>query len=138
MDQLIRDRYTPDILAEALRRYDIAPGDVDEGGGFESFIYHFTRGGERFILRITHTYRRTAELIHGEVDWINYLAAGGVSVARAVASARGEWIEAVSYTHLDVYKRQPPAQAGQRLAAQRVADGGDEARGHGDNDQRRQ
>lgn len=95
MDQLIRDRFTPDILAEAQRRYDIAPDSIDQGQGFESYIYHFTRGGARYVLRITHTYRRTPELIHGEVDWINYLAGGGVSVARAVASARGKWVEAI-------------------------------------------
>lgn len=95
MDQFIRNRYTPDILAEALRRYDIAPGDVGQGEGFESFIYRFSRDGGRFILRITHTYRRTPELIHGEVDWINYLAAGGAGVARAVASARGELVEEI-------------------------------------------
>ena len=95
MDPTIRNRYSDDILHEAMRRYDIAPGDIDQGDGFESFIYRFTRGGERFILRITHTFRRTPEMIHGEVDWINYLAAGGASVARAVASARGALVEAI-------------------------------------------
>lgn len=95
MDQLIRDRYTPAILAEAMRRYDIAPGEINQGDGFESYIYHFARRGERFILRLTHTHRRTAGLIYGEVDWINYLAAGGAGVARAVPSARGELVEEI-------------------------------------------
>jgi Ser/Thr protein kinase RdoA (MazF antagonist) len=95
MDRIIRDRFNEAILQEALRRYDIAAGDVDQGHGFESFIYHFARGGERFILRLTHTFRRTPNLIRGEADWINYLAAGGATVARAVKSARGELVEEI-------------------------------------------
>lgn len=95
MEQTIRDRYSDDILSEAMRRYDIAPDAIAEAGGFESFIYRYTRGGERFILRLTHTLRRTPEQIHGEVDWINYLAAGGATVARAVLSARQELVEAI-------------------------------------------
>lgn len=95
MDQLILDRYSDAILREAMRRYDIAPGNLSTGEGFESYIYRYTRGGEPFILRLTHTLRRTPELIRGEVDWINYLAARGAMVARAVESARGELVEAI-------------------------------------------
>lgn len=95
MDQSIRDRYNDDILHELMRRYDIMPADIDRGDGFESFIYRFRRGDERFILRVTHSLRRTPELIRGEVDWINYLAAGGTNVAHAVVSARGELVEEV-------------------------------------------
>ncbi len=99
MDQSIRDRYSDDILREAMRRYDIAPGDIDPGDGFESYIYRYRRGDERFILRITHSLRRTPELIRGEVDWINYLAAGGTGVAHAVLSARGELVEEIDDGH---------------------------------------
>ena len=87
MDQSIRNRYSEAILAEAMRRFGIAPSDIEELGGFESFIYRFTRDGRPFILRVTHTLRRTADSIRGEVHWLNYLAAGGASVAGAAASA---------------------------------------------------
>lgn len=93
MDQTIRERYNDDILHEAMRRYGIGRDDIEKGAGFESYIYRFRRGGSSFILRITHTFRRTPEEIRGEVDWINYLAAGGATVARAVPSARGELVE---------------------------------------------
>jgi Ser/Thr protein kinase RdoA (MazF antagonist) len=95
MDQTIRERYSETILHKAMRRFDIAPSDIEPGDGFESFIYRFRRGDDRFILRITHTFRRTPEMIHGEVDWINYLAAGGATVARAITSARGNLVEAI-------------------------------------------
>ena len=96
MDQSIRNRYSEAILAEARRRFAIAPGDIKELGGFESYIYRFTRDGRPFVLRITHTLRRSPELIHGEVDWLNYLAAGGASVAGAAVSARGELVEEIA------------------------------------------
>lgn len=95
MDPIIRERYHDGILHEAMRRYDIAPGDIDPGDGFESFIYRFRRDGAQYILRLTHSFRRTPEMIRGEVDWINYLAAGGATVARAVVSAGGELVEAI-------------------------------------------
>jgi len=94
MEQTIRDLYSEAILQEAMARYDIAADEIEESGGFESFIYRFTHHGERFILRLTHTLRRTPEQIHGEVDWINYLAAGGATVARAVLSGRDQLVEA--------------------------------------------
>lgn len=95
MDQSIRNRYSDAILAEAMRRFGIAPGDIAELGGFESFIYRFTRDGRPYVLRITHSLRRTPQAIHGEVDWMNYLAAGGASVAGAAAAACGELVEAI-------------------------------------------
>jgi len=95
MDQSIRARYSEAILNEALRRFGIAPGDIAELGGFESFIYRFSRDGRPFILRLTHSLRRSPGAIHGEVEWMNYLAAGGASVAGAAASARGELVEAI-------------------------------------------
>jgi Ser/Thr protein kinase RdoA (MazF antagonist) len=58
-------------------------------------MYEFRRGREEYILRIAHSLRRSEALIHGEVDWINYLSAGGASVARAVLSDEGRLVETV-------------------------------------------
>ncbi len=63
--------------------------------GFESFIYKFYRGDGQFILRIGHSSRRSPDLIRGEVDWINYLAANGASVAQAILSENGRLVEPV-------------------------------------------
>lgn len=95
MELAIRERYTDAILQEAMARYGILPDHIHLLDGFESFMYEFERDGQAFILRIGHTLRRTSGLIHGEVDWLNYLADGGVSVARAVPSLRGDLIESI-------------------------------------------
>jgi Ser/Thr protein kinase RdoA (MazF antagonist) len=93
MEPQIKGRYSDAILRAAMGRYGIAPNQIRLLDGFESFIYAFERGGEAYILRIGHSLRRSVPLICGEVDWINYLAVGGASVARAVPSARGNLVE---------------------------------------------
>lgn len=96
MDANIKNRFNDQILHTMLERYAISPGSISLLDGFESFIYEFSRDGEAFILRIGHSLRRNACLIQAEVDWINYLAAGGAGVARAVQSANGRLVEAVA------------------------------------------
>ena len=95
MEQQIIARFNDTILQEAMRRYGIAPDEIQALDAFESFIYGFRCREGDYILRIGHSLRKTEALIRGEVDWINHLAQGGVSVARAVPSPRGEWVETV-------------------------------------------
>lgn len=95
MEKEIRDRYNDEILREAMRRYGIAEGDIKLLDGFESFMYEYERNGQETILRVGHSRRRTPDLIRGEVDWINFLAAGGAGVARAIASQSGALVEEI-------------------------------------------
>lgn len=95
MDQFIKDRYSDTILQEAMRRYGIAHDRIQALDAFESFIYEFTHGSQAYILRISHTFRRSEALVLGEVDWINYLAENGVSVAKAILSESGNLVELI-------------------------------------------
>jgi amicoumacin kinase len=95
MDQQIITRFNDEILQEAMQRYGIPENEIKPLDAFESFIYEFERGGEGYILRIGHSFRKSEALIQGEVDWINHLARGGVSVARAIPSENGKLVEVV-------------------------------------------
>ena len=95
MEERIRERYSDAILDEAMSRYGIDQDRIKLLDGFESYIYEFDRDDGEFVLRIAHSIRRTENLIRGEVDWINYLARGGASVARAVLSRRDMLVEAI-------------------------------------------
>ena len=95
MDAHIIARYNDTVLHEAMRRYGIAAHQIKPLDAFESFIYEYEREGEAYILRIGHSFRKSEALIHGEVDWINHLARGGVSVARAVPSLGGDLVETI-------------------------------------------
>lgn len=95
MEQQIKALYNDLILHEAMRRYGIAPDHIQPLDAFESFIYEFERDGVGYILRIGHTIRKSEALICGEVDWINHLARGGVSVAGAIPSGVGKLVETI-------------------------------------------
>ena len=95
MEQRIKGRFSAGILAEARERFEIEKDRIHLLDGFESFMFEFERPNGEFILRLAHSLRRTLSLIQAEVDWINYLAAGGATVARAVCSRRGRLVEEI-------------------------------------------
>jgi amicoumacin kinase len=95
----IKARFTPTMLQELASRYGIHSEQLNTLDGFESFIYQFNRDGAGFILRVGHSGRRGDAYVRGEVDWINFLAAGGASVAGAVHSSRGNLVETVDDGH---------------------------------------
>ena len=95
MEKRIQQLYNDQVLEMFIARYEIAPNDIQLLDGFESFIYQFTKGKKAYILRIGHSSRRSINLIRGEVEWTNYLSAGGASVARAVPAASGLMVESV-------------------------------------------
>jgi len=98
LEQRIKDRFNDDILQLALRRYGINEKEIQILDSFESYIYKFKNDSGEFILRISHSIRRNEALIQGEVDWINYLADHGISVARAILSKTGKLVEVISDT----------------------------------------
>ena len=99
MDPKIAALFNEDILNTAREHYTIAADNIRLLDGFESFIYEFDRDDGQFILRIGHSHRRSPDLIRGEVDWINYLAAGGVTVAHAILSHSGNLVELIEDGH---------------------------------------
>jgi amicoumacin kinase len=106
MDPNIKRRFQENHLTEASRLYGIDPHSIKLLDGFESFIYEFRREDVAYVLRIGHSSRRTPEMIHAEVDWINYLAAGmgpendcPATAARAVYSLQGRLVESLPDGH---------------------------------------
>jgi len=95
MEKAIRERYNDHILQETMRRYGISSEQIRLLDGFESFMFEFERDSRSYILRLSHSIRRSVGLIEGEVDWINYLYKGGVGVARAVPSQMGHLVEVI-------------------------------------------
>ena len=91
----IEKRFNDDVLLEVLSRYGVKKEDIKDLGGFESHVYEFARNGKEYILKITHSIRRTENYIMGEVDFVNYLADNGVPVARVVPSVNNKLVEIV-------------------------------------------
>jgi Ser/Thr protein kinase RdoA (MazF antagonist) len=95
MDRRIRESYGGSVLNEALARYGVARENARLLNGFENFVYEYEKGGKGYILRISHSLHRTSDAIQGEIEWLNYLVAGGVPAARAVPSERGNVVEPI-------------------------------------------
>jgi amicoumacin kinase len=95
MEQRTQQLFNENILTEAAIRYGIQISDLSLLGGFESFVYEFTRDDQEFVLRLCHDSRRTPDLIQAEAEWINYLADHAVPAARAVPSVNGELVEII-------------------------------------------
>lgn len=49
----------------------------------ENYVYEIVKDIEPYILKITHTIRRTPEYILGEMEWLHHLAKGGLSAKKA-------------------------------------------------------
>ena len=93
MDQRIRDRYSDQILQQALEAYQVQTEEAQELDSFESYIYQIQRKGGEGILRITHSMRRTPDLIRGELDWIQRLHQGGAGVSLPLRSHENRLVE---------------------------------------------
>lgn len=95
MEKQIKDRFSKRILEQVIQAYGLRPDQVQLLDGFESFIYEFRRHEQDYILRIGHSLRRPENLIRGEVDWINYLHAGGAGVSQAILAENGDLVVTV-------------------------------------------
>lgn len=58
-------------------------------------MYEFAKDNESYILKITHTIRRSPDYIMGEMEWLHHLAEGGLSVAKPIPSLNGKDVEEV-------------------------------------------
>lgn len=99
MDPRIQALLHDDIVREAAQRYALRPDQLRLLDGFESFMYEAGAGDEAFILRLGHDSRRPANLVRGELDFINALAAGGAGVARGLLAASGSFVEEIPDGH---------------------------------------
>jgi len=96
MEQRIKDLFNEEILQKTMLCFGIGKDEIRILDRFETFIYEFKKHTGEYILRISHSIRRDVNFIQREIDWINYLADHGVSVARAILSKAGNLVEAIS------------------------------------------
>jgi Ser/Thr protein kinase RdoA (MazF antagonist) len=103
------------ILDRAADFYGLSKTDLMKLGSFESLVFEFPRGGEDYILKLTHSIHRSRDQVTGEVEWINHLKEYGVSVCGVVPSTLGNSLEIVevedSYFIAYVFEKAPGAHA---------------------------
>lgn len=93
--ELVR-RFNDQIRDEAGCRFGASPGELSRLNAFENHVYEFTNpDGLEVILRISHSARRTHDYTQGEIEFVRFLAAAGLPVARPVISEGGQFIERI-------------------------------------------
>lgn len=83
---------TSEDVADAAVRFGIA--EVERLGGFENALFRSSDPPGR-ILRLTHTSRRSVEMIHAEFEFMAHVAAQGVQVVAPIQSVDGQLVEAI-------------------------------------------
>ena len=83
------------ILNKAAACYGTRADNFRRLGSFESIVYEYENDKRCYILKITHSMHRSVELIQGELEWVNYLAGGGVAVSPVVSSKNDRLVERI-------------------------------------------
>lgn len=87
-----------EVLATAARLFGTSTnrlGKFDDYEGCANLVYHFERQGQPRVLRLSYRPDRPVEMILAELHFVEYLAKGGVRVARPVPSINGHLIEVI-------------------------------------------
>lgn len=103
MDPQIKLMFLDSHATEGAARFGLSQEELSFIGGFQNFIYSYTREGCKYIIRFTPSNLRTHEGLEAELEWIRYLAESGMSVSEPVPSAKGIDVERVSGKMVDFY-----------------------------------
>lgn len=61
-----------------------------------NFIFQFQKQGQPYILRFNHAIERRLDHLKAEIDYLLYLAAQGIPIAKPIPSLNGHFIETLS------------------------------------------
>lgn len=90
MEPAIKQLLTPDIMQQAAKLAQVDVGEIKLIRAFENFVYAFPFGNQQRILRITHNSHRSLPQVLAELDFIDHLANGGVSIACVLPNVEGK------------------------------------------------
>lgn len=103
MDPKIKLMFLDGHAAEGAAWFGVNPKELTFIGGFQNFIYSYTKGKSKYILRFTPSTLRTYKRLAAEIEWIRYLSANGLSVSEPVSSVASKDIERVHGNTMDFY-----------------------------------
>ncbi|CAM4338483.1 phosphotransferase [Paenibacillus alkaliterrae] len=103
MDPQIKLLFLDEHAMEGAARFGVSQEELSFIGGFQNFIYSYTREECKYILRFTPSTLRMQEGLEAELEWIRYLAENGMSVSEPIPSVHGIDIERVPGKIIDFY-----------------------------------
>jgi len=98
MEDIIKKEFNDTILNEILSRFDLDKSKTKALDAFENFIYLTEKDSKKYILRISHTIRRTKHQILGELEFLVYLHDHELKVPAVFKSKANNFVEEVPAT----------------------------------------
>ncbi|SUM53571.1 homoserine kinase [Staphylococcus epidermidis] len=96
MDKKIKAIYDESaILKEAAKLYGFKLNNINIISEAENYVYEYSKNDQKYILKVTHTLRRSINYILGELEWINYLDSKGLNLSVPIRSLNGKYIEEI-------------------------------------------
>jgi Ser/Thr protein kinase RdoA (MazF antagonist) len=95
MERAIYDLFAPELLRQAMARFGLSDARAVELGRGNNFVFRISPadGSSAVILRLTHERQKTEPLLHGELDWMRFVASHGVATPSVLLSPTGLSIE---------------------------------------------
>ncbi|XMB71887.1 phosphotransferase [Mycoplasmatota bacterium WC30] len=103
MEQHIREAINDELVKQAGLFYDVDFYEIKFHGGFESFVYIYTKNSVEYILRLVHSDHRIYEHVLGELEFIDYLAKNGACVSTVIQSKNGKIVEKLRINEKDYF-----------------------------------
>ncbi|MGE0191565.1 MAG: phosphotransferase enzyme family protein [Planctomycetota bacterium] len=96
MDARTRAQYTDPVRCRVAQAVGVAPDQLVDLGGFESFVHEAVVEGRPRIVKATWGGRRTPEEMGAELHFVSHVADHGAPVARPLPLASGELLATVA------------------------------------------
>ncbi|WP_409253223.1 phosphotransferase enzyme family protein [Bacillus sp. SCS-153A] len=95
MEKWVEELFNEDILKRAADFFDSDSSNAKRLGDFENYVFEVHKGGEPYILRLTHSSHRSKEQVEAGLEWVNFLHSQGVNVSLVSHSNDGKLVEEI-------------------------------------------
>ena len=95
MEKNVKNSFSPKILQQALFAFNLDPNHLIELDGFENFLFESDIEGNPAILRLSHSTKKTRQMVESELSYVNYLSKNGAHVASPFESRNQKLTEII-------------------------------------------
>ena len=103
MEKHISESMNNEIIKKAANLFDVETSQINYHGGFENFIYMFTKNGSEYVLRFVHSDHRIFNHVLAEIEFIDYLDKHGACVSTVVESINHKIVEKIMINDKDYF-----------------------------------
>ncbi len=112
MELFMQNALTDNVIKQAALLYGVDVSKIVKIGGFENFVYEYTKNSENYIMRFVHSEHRTYEQVLAELEFIDYLDKNNACVSTVVHSVNDQLIERINiddifYFNICVFTKAP-------------------------------